>query len=194
MAAIATSGIAVQAFRLLEMSPISSFGDDSEQASSAEEQYPEALRMCLEANDWSFASTLASLPAVDEDSGDEDLPHVYTRPGDLVRLIDVKPASVLYRLDEDRLRADQAAPLRIRYTRLVTNEARLPGMFKTAVSYQLAALLAPRWTTSRNRADSLQAQADNWLGRAMKADRGSASSQRYDGRARQADWRGEAIR
>ena len=64
---IATSGIVAQAFRLIEMSPLSSLGDSGEQAAAAEEQYPVALEACLEACDWSFARRVARLQQVAPD-------------------------------------------------------------------------------------------------------------------------------
>lgn len=187
-ASIAVSGIAAQAFRLMEMAPISSFGDDSEQGVSAAEQYPVALDMCLEASDWSFASRVASLPRADEASLDPLLSYAYMRPSDLVRLQDVTPDHAEWRLDADRLRADQPAPILIRYTARITDETRLPGLFKTAVAYRLASLLAPRWTTSANRAQALADQSDGFLSRAAASDRRSASARRYDGDARHGDW------
>lgn len=190
---IAVSDIAAQAFRLLEMSPISSFGDDSEQAIGAAAQYGVALASCLEDSDWSFASKMASLPAVVETSLDPVLVHVFERPFDLVRVQDVFPQYAQWRLDADRLRADQPAPLLIRYTALVSDETRLPGLFQTAVAYRLASLLAPRWTTSANRAEILAEQAEDWLEKARRSDRRSASVSRWDGRAPQADWRGVAV-
>lgn len=185
---IAVSGIAAQAFRLMEMSPISSFGDDSEEGIAAADQYPVALDMCLEENDWSFASRLVALPEVIETAVDPDLIHAYARPGDLVRLIDVHPATATFRLDDTHLRADEAGPLIIRYTRRISDETRLPSLFKTAVSYRLASLLAPRWTTSINRAEALRAASEDYIAKAARADRGSASSRRWDGRERGDDW------
>lgn len=191
--AIAVSGIAAQAFRLMEMSPISSFGDDSEQGLAAAAQYPVALDICLADCDWSFASMVASLPKVDEPSLDPDLPHVYQRPSGLVAIRDIHPRETEWRLDADRLRADHGGPIVIRYTGRLTDETRLPGDFQTAVAYRLASLLAPRWTTSINRAEALRQAGDEYLERARRADRRSASPRRHDGRPRQCDWDMAAI-
>lgn len=192
-ASIAVSGIAAQAFRLLEMSPISSFGDDSEQGISATDQYPVALDVCLEHGDWSFASQPVQLPAVAEPSGDPHLEFVYNRPGDFLKMQAVWPKGVRWRMDGDRLRADAPAPLFIRYTRRLTDETRLPGLFRTAVSYRLASFLAPRWTTSLNRSETLRAASDEYLAQAARADRWSASSERYDGEEPEGDWVAAAL-
>jgi hypothetical protein len=192
-AGIANSGIAAQAFRLLEQSPISSFGDDSPQAADAAEQYPVALDTCLAHCDWSFASRLADLPPALAATVDPDLPHAYARPSDLVTLRDVWPRCAAFRLDEDFLRADQAGPLRIRYTCRITDETRLPGAFRTAVAYELASLLAPKYTTSLSRGLNLHKASEDYLARARRDDRGGASGQRYDGRDREGDWVREAV-
>lgn len=190
---IATSGIVAQAFRVMEMSPISSFGDDSEEAAAAEDQYPVALRTCLERGEWSFASRTVSLPATVEVSPDPDLPHTFVKPPDFVKLQKVWPAGCGWRVEAERILASEPAPLGLRYTFLVEDEDALGGAFRTAVAYQLAALLSPRWSASANRADALQKDADDFLARASVADRTSASGQRYDGRDAGGDWAAEAV-
>lgn len=192
---IAASNIAAQAFRYLEKSPISSFADDSEEASAATAQYPLALDMCLEAGDWSFASTLRDLSeraATVDMVTDEDLPHVYTPPADVLRLRDVGPEGTRWRLDADGLRADAEAPLRIRYTARVTNEAALPAAFQTAVALRLAALLAPRFLNTQSKVQALQDEARYQLKEALRQDARNASHLRYDGLADQGDWVTEA--
>jgi hypothetical protein len=193
MTDIATSGIVQQAFRLMEMSPPSSLGDGSEAAQAAAEQYPVALEIGLEHCDWSFASKPADLAAVDEASGDPNLPNVYARPTDLLHIREVWPQDANWRIDADRIRSDCAAPFHVRYTARVSDEDRMPAIFRTAVAYQLASLLAPRWTTSINRAGELGKAAAVWLRRAARADGRSASGHRADGLARQGDWASMAV-
>lgn len=193
---LANSGIVAQAFRLMEMSPISSLGDGSEQAAAAEEQYPVALDACLEACDWSFARRVARLQQVAPElvAIDPELTFEFERPASLLVVRIVTPAEIDWRLDEDRLRADHPGPLHIRYTARVEDETRMPAGFRTAVAYRLAGFLAPRWTTSINRAQALSDQADDWIVKARRVDRASASSQGYDGRAAQPDWPGAVVR
>ena len=188
----ATSNIVSQAFRWMELAPISSFADDSEQAQAAAEQYPEAINQCLEEADWSFASKFASLNVSPSLPSDDDLPYAYVRPGDFLRLIDVKPNTVQYRLDQDALRADQATSLTIRYMAKITDESKLPALFKQVVSLRLAANLALRWSSS-TRAKHLANEFELAMKKAMRADRASASSQRHDGRPRQGIWADEAL-
>jgi hypothetical protein len=187
----ATSTIVAQAWRFMELSPISSFGDDTEQAQSAAEQYPIALRECLARADWSFASTLANLPAATRPqtvADDPELPYFFQAPGNLVRLIEVGTATTRWRLDRDGLRASDPAPLRIRYTEEITNEAILPATFQTAVAYRLAMLLGPRWLGTVSKLQGLDRAFELQIGRAKKEDARSASAERYDDIADAGDW------
>jgi hypothetical protein len=180
---IATSTIVAQAWRFMELSPISSFDDDTEQARSAAEQYPNALRECLARADWSFASIVENLPQAIRPQSvaeDPDLPYFYRTPSGLVRLLEVGDACTVWRLDRDGLRASDPAPLRIRYTGEITNEAILPAAFQAAVALRLALLLGPRWLGTQSKLRILEQQFDVELGRAKKHDSRSASGQRYD--------------
>lgn len=193
---LATSGIVAQAFRLMQMSPVSSLGDGGEQGAAAEEQYPVALASCLEACDWSFARRVARLQQVAPEAVAVDpvLTFEFERPADLLVARIVTPAEIDWRLDADRLRADHPGPLHLRYTASVVDETRMPAAFRTAVAYRLAGFLAPRWSQSVNRAQALSDQAEDWIVKARRVDRTGASPQRYDDRAAQPDWPAAAVR
>jgi hypothetical protein len=194
----ATSGIVSQAFRLMEMSPPSSFADDSAEATAAAEQYPVALNICLEANDWSFASVLALLPEIDDlpdgVAADADLPHTFAIPADCLILHQVGDINTRWRRDREMLRADDPGPLTVRYTATITNETALPATFKTAVAYQLAALLGARFVGTAAMQQTLFQSATATLRQAMARDRGQASQSRWDGGPMQGDWATEAQR
>ena len=195
---IAASSIAQQAFRFLEMAPISSFADDSEEARAAAEQYPHALRMCLEWEraDWSFARRLVTLPVATLPEGaaaDPDLPYVYAVPGDCVAVQEVIPGDIAWREDGEYLRADEATSLQLIYTYVPAKEDTLPSLFQTAVALQLAVLLGPGFATTRNKVADLNAALEAAVRRAVSADARSASGRRYDGRARTSDWASEAM-
>lgn len=180
---IATSTIVAQAWRFLELSPISSFDDDTEQARSAADQYPNALRECLARADWSFASIVENLPLATRPQSvaeDPELPYFYKAPAGLVRLLEVGTPDTAWRLDRDGLRASDPAPLRIRYTGEITNEAALPAAFQAAVALRLALLLGPRWLGTQTKLRALAQQFDLELAAAKKQDSRSASGQRYD--------------
>lgn len=189
----ATSGIVSQAFRAMEMQPIGGFGDGSEEAIAAAEQYEVALDMCLAHGEWSFASRTVTLPRVDEVSPDPDLPFVYRLPVDCVAVYRCgDPVGTRWRLEAARLYADEE-PLSLRYGFRPDDESKLGATFRAAVSYRLAALLSPRWARSLNRVQTLNEQAEDFLQRAARDDRRTASLQRYDGMAPAPDWAGVAV-
>ncbi len=182
---IAASTIAAQAFRFMELAPISSFEDDSERAEAARQQYPIALKMCLEECDWSFASTFTQLSQaalIAPMIADEALPYAFAVPSDCVTVQEVQPSSVRWRIDGIMIRADRPGVLTIRYTSLIDNEARLPATFQVAVSLALAILLAPRWMSVRTKIADLGSSYDKAIAKAKDWDANSASGARYDGR------------
>ena len=192
---IAVSTIAAQAFRLLELAPISSFDDDSEQAASAAEQYPVALEICLEAADWSFASTWARLPQIVLPDGaptDPRLPYLFALPGDVLRLREVGDGHTRWRRDREGLWADASGPLFVRYTARLTVEAQMPAGFRDAVAHRLAVLLSARWLTTHSKRDMLARDAERALKLAMRTDARQASDARWDGLPDQPDWVAEA--
>ena len=190
--AIATSTIARQAFRLMEMRPLQSFGENTEEAQAAAEQYPEALGMMLEAYDWSFARRLIrpplSLPGRD-DAADPDLPHAFVLPDDMLKLRKVYGTGIRYRVDGMILRASERQIL-IRGTVQLTNEAQLPSDFKLTVACQLAVLLSPKLVTSRTKRVELKDDLSAAFQRAVTSDQGTASGTRLDGLPQQTsdDW------
>ena len=174
--AIAASTIVQQAFRLMGLRPPASFGDESEQAVSAAEAYDQALAVCLEVTDWSFASVIASLPLVASDVHiDPDLPHAFVLPADTLMLRAVIAGATRWRSDRSHLRTDSRGPVTIRYTARITNELALPGTFQYAVALQLAVMLAPRWVEVQSRQDRLEGQLREALTMASRQDARTAS-------------------
>ena len=194
--AIAASTIAAQAFRDIELAPISSFDDGTEQAQAATEQYPLALQMVLEAADWSKASVYVTLSAsVDAGTTDPTLPYFYVLPGDLISIQEVGDKGFTkWRQDKDGLRSDTAAPLSMRYTAMITNEASLPARLQRAISLQLAVLLGPRFLGTASKIDALEQKLARQMKLAMRHDARTASENRYDDTVDQGDWATEATR
>lgn len=193
---IAASTIAQQACRFMEKRPIGSFAEDHELPQAMAEQYPTALRMCLEAHDWGFARKLALLPEIAAlpagEIADDDLPHVYALPSDCAALRLVLPAGTRYRRDEALLRADVGGGLKVRYTRVIDNEALLPATFRTYVALQLAVLLAPEYVTTRTKRADLKDDLASAEAAAKRAHFQDASAARMDGRDEAGDWAEEA--
>jgi hypothetical protein len=196
---IATSTIVSQAFRFMEASPISSFAEDSDEARLAAETYPVALRTCLEFTDWAFASTFRSLPqAVLPVTGgdDPDMPYFFNLPDGIIRIQELKDGygAVAWRRDAEGIRSDTSGPLKIRYTRMITNEVQLPANFQTAVALHMASLLGPRFGLTGAKLDRIEAMARDRLAAASAQDATQASSTRYDDQPDMGDWATEATR
>ncbi|AUC52295.1 hypothetical protein CDO87_03420 [Sagittula sp. P11] len=193
---ITDSEIASQAFIELELRPLSSYGDDTEEAVLAAQRYPRALGMVLESYDWSFVRRLVRLPRVvsgsPETEPDADLPYTFSLPAEFKTLRRVFPAGnpdwpIKWRRDGDHVRAD-AEDVQAIITRDIKREADLPDLVRHAVALQLAVLLAPKWVTTRTkRADMRQDLADA-LTVAKSADRTSASDARLDGLDESTGW------
>ncbi len=194
---IATSDIAAQAFIMAELSPLSSFADDTPQAQSANQFYQTAIEMRLEAYDWTFASKLVRLAQVADLAEadleiDDALPYAFELPGDFLSLREIDPEPTLWQREGDFLRADSAGPLLLRYTRKITDESKLPPTFRASVAAQLALLFAPRWVKSNAKRQELQASLADLHDLARRNDRMAASSGRHDGRPRQGSWAEDA--
>lgn len=192
-----TSTIVSQAFRMMEVTPPSSLSDGSKKALAASEQYAVALGICLEQEDFSFARRFVTLPVVElpsSESADPDLPYLHALPDDLVKLRSVFGTGVVWRLDQDFMRTNINQPISILYTRVIKNESRLPSLFKTAVSYQLAVLLSPEFVSSRTKRADLAAEGAAAMDRAIRNDAVSASHVRWDGRTDQGDWASGAVK
>lgn len=196
--ASSTSFILGQAFRFLKLAPPSSFDDDSDKARDAAQLYPVALRACLEAGDWSFASVVANLPqatlAATQDV-DDDLPYAYQLPGDCVTIRRVGDGDVAWRIDKgELLRADQSGPLKIRYTATVDQEAKLPATFRLAVAARLASEMASYFGEAKSTVEYVDARYQALIKEALRADRTSASAERYDGQRPGCWWADEVTR
>lgn len=194
---IATANIVRQAFRFMEVTPPSSLADSSDAASDANEQYPIALNMCLEQEDFSFARRFAALTRANTPEGfsaDPELPYFYPLPAKLLKLRKVITKNVKWRIDGIYLLSDSDGGISIRYTKEITDEMRVPATFQTAVSYQLANFLAPTYVGSRTKRADLTSDGANALRLAIDNDAVSASAARWDGQDDQGDWACEATR
>jgi hypothetical protein len=191
--AIATSKIVQTAFRHMGLRPPSSFADDSDQAIAAAEQYDEALCVCLEAIDWGFCSTTASLaPIESEIPPDEVLPYGFALPGDCLILREVLTEDLAWRRDKEVLRADVEGPIVIRYSAKITDEEKLPATFRQAVALQLAVILAPTFVEQQGKIDRLQQQLGEAIRVASRTDARTASPLPWHEGSSGTDWASEA--
>lgn len=195
---IATSGIAAQAMEYLELRPVSSTADDSDDARALKRALPVARRMCLEAGDFTVASRMAQ---VFEEAGSDadlhpDFQYGYGLPSDLVVLRDVfsDDQPISYTRQGKHLLTECAGRVVIRYTRDEENELILPPFLQQAVALQTAILMADLRSTSASKKEMLARRLQDAMRQARRADRAGASPDRYDEWAGQGDWVTEAIR
>ena len=170
---LATSTIIGQAMRFMRLAPVARHDPEAEVLAALHDAYHQSLMECLEASDWSFASTLAVLPSAQltlDQASDDDLPHIYHLPGDLLTIRRVGTEATRWRCDAGVMRANQPAPLIIRYTARIAVEAALPSTFKAAVALQIASLLGARWAGATIAADDIALQAVMTLKQAMRED------------------------
>lgn len=189
---IATSSIVSQAFRAMEVAGPSSFGDDSEEARAAEEQYTIARDMVLELYDWSEARRIAALPPLTSEDTDPSLPYACKLPADALRLRHVHDGAA-FRVDGRMIRTDRAEGLTIRFTARIDRETDLTATLQTAIALQLAVLLSARFVGSRTKRADLRADLSEAIRAAIDSDAHSASSDGLHGDLA-ADWPQEALR
>lgn len=193
--AVSASTIAAQAFREMELSPISSFADDTPQAQAANDQYPIALNMCLEAADWGFASVTVSLPqnATGPQYTDPDLPYAFQVPSDCLVVREFGDRWSKWRLEKGGLiRSADAGPVRLRYTATVATETKMPATFQTAVAYQLAILLAPTWLGTVTKRQLMDQHFQKAMAAAMNFHAEEASQAPWYGDELPEDWVADA--
>lgn len=175
---LAASAIVAQAVRFMQLAPVDRHDPQSELLPALAEAYDSALDDCLSACDWSFASVLATLPAVQavDLTAEIDLPGTARLPGDLIRLHRVHAPVAKWRIDGRYLRLDQPGPVTIRYTARVTREEVFPAGFRTAVAYFIALQLGLRWSGGAIDPDALAQAAEVTLRHAMRGDSRQASA------------------
>jgi hypothetical protein len=190
MTPVAASAIAQQAFAELELRPLSSFGDDTPQATEAASALPRARAMVLGGYDWSFARALVNLPALTGSAmealaADPRLPFAFALPAELEVLRGLhntaQPLCTLaWRREGQTIRADAAAVSAL-ITRRLEREDLFPATVQHAMALQMAMLMAPRYLTTRSKVADLGQRLAEAVSRARSDDAMSASHHRRDG-------------
>lgn len=197
---LATSGIIGQALRFMHLGPVARHDPGSELLPALREAFDSAIDDCLAAADWSFASTLVTLPPVSNPTEDGPLAASAVLPGDLILARQLWPLGSRWRVDGRLLRHDAPAQVTLRYTARVTRETALPATFKAAVALHIALRLAGRWAGSGADPEALADAAVLTLKQAMRDDASQASTSRWDDApgsglayGSDADWAMEAV-
>ena len=192
---VATSGIAAQAMEYLELRPLSSTADGSDDARAMARALPLARRMCLTTGDFAIASRTAKLSqATPDPSYDPKFDAAYTLPSDLLVIRDVFLDGIAddYRQQGQQLLTHSGSEVVCRYSFDETRENVLPPHLQQAIALQTALLMTDLRSTSTSKKEALARQLDDAMMKARRDDRGSASPDRYDEWPDQTDWASEA--
>lgn len=157
-AAFSAVGICCRAYDAIEHRPFVEFADGSEEGAFAARHWDASRRYVLAAAPWSFATAYGSA------FGSIDVPAPAATP----YVVDLAPDCLFFRGIDDvgrpyaavpfgdrRLRTDVEPPFVYEYTEDVTEPFRFAPAFVEALTLYLAALFAPKWTRSQNRAEIL---------------------------------------
>lgn len=185
---VATSTILPQAFRIMEVSPPSSYDDNSEKARAAREQYPTARDMVLERYDFSdsrWVVTLAqyTLSEARQEYPDPNLPFTVRLPDGMLKLRCVYDGDTFkWRKDGRLIRFDKdIETLTIRGSRRIEREPDMDATTRTLIAYQLAALLAPRFVTTRTKKVTIRNEMAEVASVAIANDAHTAAAYQLDG-------------
>lgn len=190
------ANIANMACLALKVAAPSSIEDDSDLAQDLRLNFPDARDRCLEAADWSFATSYRSLALLTEFPteylADPDLPYTYAFPSGARKILQVGDGLCKWRRDADGIRAELPPPLAVRVTVTSPQETLWPAEFRNAVAMTLAAMLAPKWMSAASDIDALERRAERSMKQAMRNHGPDASLMRYDGQPDEGDWLSEA--
>lgn len=200
---IGLSPIIGQALRFMRLAPVARHDPGSELLPALSEAFDAAADNLLAAADWTFASSVVTLPPVNlptDVASDDRLSGTARLPGDLVALRQVWPAGTTWRVDGLWLRHDAPAGLTIRYTARVTREEVFPAAVCAALALDIALRLAGRWAGVGADPEALEDATRRTLKQAMRDDSRQASAARWTEPAAgglvyggSADWALEAV-
>ena len=158
--------IANRALTKLGAARIISFGDDNKQARSVQSMFTIVRDAELRAHIWSFAVKRASLPAL-VSTPVWGFDFQYELPSDCLRLIQVNDfyqgpsmddyrnqSTAEYMLENNKIAANYAAPLKIRYVSREQDTAQWDATFVEAIACRLAAEMAEDLTQSNAKKDA----------------------------------------
>lgn len=162
--------IANRALTKLGAARIISFGDDNKQARAVSSMFDIVRDAELRSHIWSFSVKRASLPAL-LSTPDWGFQFEYQLPSDSLRILmvnDIYPGPSLedyrnqpvadYAIEGNKILADFAAPLKIRYSSRVSDTTQWDAMFVEAFACRLAMEMAEDLTQSNSKRELAQAE------------------------------------
>jgi len=135
---------------------------DEETLSTLNNQFPNALRTTLKAQNWDFASTYARPNLISSAANDTPYQYQYQLPNDFLKfqkVVDVNQNKVDYENNKDGLYTD-ANPVIIKYTAVVENYSQFDDDFIKLLSYNLAEACAEALTGHLDKEDFLDKKTD----------------------------------
>lgn len=170
-----TIDICNQALVKLGSTRIASLTDDSKQAGALNAVYEVKLRAELAAYPWTFAMDRAEIPA-SSTAPAFGWAYAYPLPADFLRMVEVgeyyvlyQPDITLFALEGRNILCDEGSPLRIRYTKYVSNAGLYPALFVEALACRLAAEVAEDLTQSLSKREAAEQAYERAIRMARRA-------------------------
>ena len=134
---------------------ITALDENSQAARACSLRYPFARDACLRAYDWNFAAARASLPALATPPA-FGFANAFELPPDCLFVRTVGEADdCAWVVESGTLLTDDGAPLKITYTRAVTDPALFDPLFAETLAIRIASEIAVSLTESVGKAQSL---------------------------------------
>lgn len=156
------------ALDLIEESPVTSPNDDRASARWLKRNFSLVRDGLIRQYEWNFAKARASI-AADSEAPAFGWLYSYTIPVDALRVLPltkdgyVNGAPIQHEIEGGYILTDQAAPLKIRYLRRVTNTAEFDSMFVLVLAAALAKNMAHALTGKSSYRDRMVQHYDQML-------------------------------
>jgi hypothetical protein len=149
---------------------ITALDENSQAARACRLRYPFARDACLRAYDWNFAAARASLPALATPPS-FGFASAFQLPPDCLFVRAVGEADdCAWVVESGTLLSDEGAPLKITYTRAVTDPAAFDPLFAETLAVRIASEIAVSLTESAGKAQALWQVYQQKLAEARRRD------------------------
>jgi hypothetical protein len=153
-------GICNRALQRLGAARIASLSDDSKNARACNNAYEPVRDALLRRYRWSFAITRVQLAAdatapIETDGTVPD-GNAFTLPADCLGIIPPNMPDLDWTVEGRKIITDWAAPLNVRYKKIITDPNDMHADFREALALQLAAAMCEEVTQSNTKMDSIK--------------------------------------
>lgn len=157
------------ALDLLGEDPITDPNQKEPSARRADRNYPLIRDAVLRDHPWNCAQARAELASSDPDPVWGPAA-AYDLPVDCLKVRRAGPDGTTWRVEGRRIVADAGAPLRILYTRRITDPNQFDALLVQAIGARLAVQIAPAITQDRGRLADVKGLSDDSLAAARSVD------------------------